>query len=184
MIYLLRHGLDDERYIGGWSDVDLIPEGVNQIIDSTDFLKNSNLEIKKIISSDIKRAVTTSKIVNKVLKVDLEITDILRELDKGIYTGVLNESLSNEEKDFIKNIDIYTKYPQGECMIDMYKRCKLFLEKCKFNDVLLVTHRGVINMFYYILNDIPLDMNKKRFNVTHGSIHEMDINKKYIRRIY
>ena len=27
MIYLLRHGLDDESYIGGYSDVSLIPEG-------------------------------------------------------------------------------------------------------------------------------------------------------------
>ena len=27
MIYLLRHGLDDEEYIGGWSDVGLTFEG-------------------------------------------------------------------------------------------------------------------------------------------------------------
>ena len=39
-------------------------------------------------------------------------------------------------------------------------------------------------MLYYILNDIPLDMNKERFNVDYASLHELDINKKLIRRIY
>lgn len=31
MIYLLRHGLDDESKIGGWSDVGLTKEGIKQI---------------------------------------------------------------------------------------------------------------------------------------------------------
>ena len=48
---------------------------------------------------------------------------------------------------------------------------------------LVVTHRGVINVFYYLFNSIPLDMEKKRFNVDHLSIHEVDIDKKIIRRI-
>lgn len=70
-------------------------------------------------------------------------------------------------------------------MIDLYKRMWCFLEKIKlYDDVLLVTHRGVINMFYYILLDEKLDMNKEKFNVSHASIHEMDIEKKLIRRIY
>ena len=48
---------------------------------------------------------------------------------------------------------------------------------------LIVTHRGVINMIYYILTNTPLDMDKKRFDVDHLSIHELDLNKKVIRRI-
>ena len=39
-------------------------------------------------------------------------------------------------------------------------------------------------MIYYLLNDIELDMNKERFDVTHASIHELDIKSKKIRRIY
>ena len=54
----------------------------------------------------------------------------------------------------------------------------------KYEDSLVVTHRGVINMIYYYLNDIEVDMNKERFNVTHGSVHELDLNNKKIRRIY
>ena len=40
MIYLLRHGLDDENYIGGWSEVDVINEGKMQIYDAAQFLSN------------------------------------------------------------------------------------------------------------------------------------------------
>ena len=184
MIYLLRHGLDDERYIGGWSDVDLIDEGILQVNNSAKYIIDNNLKIKKIISSDVTRAVTTTNIVNEMLKVNVFYTKDLRELDKGVYTGKLKESLSKDELSFINNMNVYDKYPNGEAMIDLYRRMQRYLLNIKDGNVLLVTHRGVINMFYYILNDIPLDMNKERFNVSHASIHEMDINKKLIRRIY
>ncbi len=184
MIYLMRHGLDDEKFIGGWSDVDLTDEGKKQIIESTKYIIKNKLPIDKIISSDVKRAVITSEIVNKKLQVPIFYSDKLRELDKGIYTGRLKSTLTEKDISFIKNLTIYDKYPLGESMIDLCKRMKLFLNTLKDDDVLLITHRGVINMFYYILNDIFVDMNKEKFNVEHGSIHEMNIDKKLIRRIY
>ena len=184
MIYLMRHGLDDENYIGGWSDIDLTSDGKKQIIESTEFIIKNKLPINKIISSDIKRAVTTSKIVNKKLQVPIYYSDKLRELDKGVYTGRLKSTLSIKDISFIKNLTIYDKYPEGESMIELYKRMKLFLNTIKEDNILLITHRGVINMFYYILNDIFVDMDKEKFGVEHGSIHEMNISKKFIRRIY
>lgn len=184
MIYLMRHGLDDENFIGGWSDIDLTSEGKKQIIESTEFIIQNKLVINKIISSDVKRAVATSEIVNKKLQVPIFYNDKLKELDKGIYTGRLKSTLTEKDISFIKKLTIYDKYPLGESMIDLYKRMKLFLNTIKEDNVLLITHRGVINMFYYILNDIFVDMNKEKFNVEHGSIHEMNIDKKLIRRIY
>lgn len=185
MIYLVRHGLDDEKFIGGWSNVDLVSEGCKQIEEATKFIVDNNLVINKIISSDISRAKTTSKIINNKLNLDIEYSYELRELDKGDYTGLLKKSLSIQELNRINKFSIYDKYPRGEAMIDLYNRMKIYLEKLKgVDNVLMVTHRGVINMFYYILNDIELDMDKEKFKVTHGSIHEMDIEKKLIRRIY
>ena len=184
MIYLVRHGLDDENYIGGWSDVELISEGVKQIENSREFIIN-NLKIKKIIASDIKRAMSTAQIINEQLKLPLEIDSNLRELDKGDYTGVKKETLTKEEKAFIKNITIYDKYPNGESMKDFYKRIvEIIPMLIDYEGSLVVTHRGVINMIYYYLNNIDVDMNKERFNVTHGSVHELDLNNKKIRRIY
>lgn len=185
MIYLIRHGLDDEEFIGGWSNVDLIEEGVNYVKNSTDFIVGKELVINKIISSDIKRAVSTSKIINEKLNLNVEYTSDLRELDKGLYTGRKKDELSIKELKIINNYSTYDKYPDGESMIDLYKRMKIYLKKISgLDNVLLVTHRGVINMFYYILLNKDLDMDKEKFNVTHASIHEMDIEKKLIRRIY
>ena len=180
----MRHGLDDENFIGGWSDVDLTSEGKKQIIESTEFIIKNTLVINKIISSDVKRAVATNVIVNRKLKVPIFYSDKIRELDKGIYTGLLKSALTEKDVSFIKNLTIYDKYPGGESMLELYKRMKLFLNTLKEDNVLLITHRGVINMFYYILNDIFIDMNKEKFGVEHGSIHEMNIDKKFIRRIY
>lgn len=185
MIYLIRHGLDDEKYIGGWSDVDLVSDGIEQVKKSIKFIVDNQLIINKIISSDIKRAKSTSEIINKKLKYDIIYSDDLRELDKGDYTGVLKRKLSKEEIEKLNNFNIFDKYPNGESMLDLYNRIKVYLESLKeLDNVILVTHRGVINMFYYLLNNVNLDMDKEKFNVTHASIHEMDLNKKLIRRIF
>ena len=185
MIYLLSHGLDDESYIGGWSNIDLTHEGLKQVEKTRDYIVDNKLFINKIISSDIKRAQTTANIVNEKLNVDITFDKVLRELDKGIYTGIKKTLLSDKELKDINNYTIYDSYPNGESMYDLYNRIKILMCTLKNKDnTLIVTHRGVINMIYYILNDIKLDTDKERFNVTHASLHELDINKKLIRRIY
>lgn len=181
MIYLLRHGLDDERYIGGWSEIDLIDEGRNQIHEISKFIKDSNFKIDKIISSDIKRAVTTSKIVNKYLNLDITYCKYLRELNKGLLNGI--EKSKYPKYDKINSI--YFKYPNGESMLDFYKRFKKdFYEKIlKLDNVLLVTHRGNINMIYFILQNRLPNMNKKHFGVDHASLHQLDTNKMLIKKL-
>lgn len=185
MIYFIRHGLDDENYIGGWSNVPLTNIGRKQIENSANWIKE-NLNVKKIISSDILRARESVIIIGNILNMDVTYLDSLREQNKGIYNGLERKKLKQVDKAFIKNVQVDTIYPDGESLKNLYGRiCKLIDELDAFeNDTLIVTHRGVINMIYYNLLDIPLDMNKERFLVTHGSVHEYDKNKKMIRRIY
>ena len=85
----------------------------------------------------------------------------------------------------LNNQQIDTVFEEGESLQNLYSRVKNYLkEMSKYEDnSLVVTHRGVINVFYYLFNSIPLDMEKKRFNVDHLSIHAVDIDKKIIRRI-
>ena len=70
-------------------------------------------------------------------------------------------------------------------MLDLYRRQKevlewlLGLEKC-----LIVTHRGPINMYYFHLNHESLSNDKKRFGVTHASLHELDPKQKVLKKIY
>ena len=51
-------------------------------------------------------------------------------------------------------------------MQDLYDRVNFVLQKLKDTNSLFVTHRGLINMFYYVLNSFKLNMARKNFNVT------------------
>ena len=184
MIYLVRHGLDDERYIGGYSKVSLIEEGREQIKNTRDYIIKNNLNIEKIYSSDITRAKETTEIINSNLNEPVTYLASLREQDKGLLTGLEKDIAYNKYPDFKNITNPQISYPEGESLKDLYNRISILLEKLPKEDLLLVTHRGVINMIYYILTNIPLDMDKEKFNVTHGSIHELDINHKKIKRLF
>ena len=183
MIYLIRHGLDDESRIGGWSDVSLTNEGIKEVEKAKKYIID-NLSFEKIISSDVKRAKETSQIINKKKNKKITYTKKLREQSKGKYNGVKKSDLDKNDY-FLGNIKIYDKYPEGESLLDLYYKVEKLLNNInKWDNTLLVTHRGVINMFYYLLNNEKLDMNKKRFNVDHASIHKLDLKNMTIERIY
>lgn len=186
MIYFLRHGLDDERYIGGWSDVDLIPQGIKQIENTLEKIKEQNIVVKRIISSDVKRAITTANMVSTSLGVaDVSVSKMFREQNKGVLNGYDKEAAKKEYPDYFDKVNIDTIYPEGESLRNLYERIRnelpniLSLE----DDTLIVTHRGVINMLYYILNNIELDMDKEKFGVSHASLHELDNRKLKIRKV-
>ena len=72
-IIFVRHGKDDDRYRGGWSDLDLIPEGEEQAKRLAKYLKeNENVfHISSIISSDLRRALTTATYIGDELKISI-----------------------------------------------------------------------------------------------------------------
>jgi len=184
MIYLIRHGLDDERFIGGYSNVELTKEGIEQVHESGIWLKENVKNIDKIYTSDIKRAIQSADIINGYFNLEVEKIDCLRELNKGLLNGMDKELAKIYYPDYIEVNNINIKYPDGESMIDLYNRIKKILYNIDvFDNCLLVTHRGVINMLYVLLNDEDLTMDKEKYGVVHASIHELDKINKKIRRI-
>ncbi len=187
MIYLMRHGLDDEMFIGGWSDVDLIDEGIAQVVNTGKKMIEDDIVINKIITSDIKRAVTTSKIIEHFYPhVSIEESKIFREQNKGILNGMNKENAKQNYPEYFDYVDIDKVFEGGESLRDLYNRIKDYLEYILSieDNTLIVTHRGVINMIYLLLNNQELDMNKERFGVTHASLHELDKEKRIIRKVF
>lgn len=184
MIYLMRHGQDDESFIGGWSDVSLIPEGIQQVHETSQWIVD-NLDIKSIQCSDVKRAEQTARIVSKYLNVPYQINVNLREQNKGDLNGVLRTELSDNEKRIVDSKSVDIIYPNGESLRDLYNRMKEYLDRLMGmdDDTLLITHRGVINMIYFLLYDKELDMNKKQFGVSTASVHELDKDRKVIKKV-
>jgi len=184
MIYLMRHGEDDENYIGGWSNVSLTPTGIQKTTEQGYWLKE-NLNITNILTSDIKRAVETASIISQILNIPYETTLILREQNKGLLNGLPKTIATRLYPTYTKNITTNTIYPKGESLQMLYNRIitNLNIFQNLPPNTLLITHRGVINIIYYYLHNLSLDMNKEQFHVTHSSLHELDLTKKLIRRI-
>jgi len=183
VIYLVRHGLDDETFIGGWSNVDLIKKGIKQSHKLGKFI-NENFNIDKIYTSDVTRALSTSNIINEYIDVEVIEEPRFRELNKGLLNGMdVGESYIKypEYKDLK---DIHIEYPEGESYIGFYERIKKELDYIlSLDNCIIVTHRGVINVLYFILNNMEPNLDKKQFGVKHATIHELDPDKKTIRRL-
>lgn len=177
-IYLMRHGLDDELYIGGWSNVGLVEEGIQQVEETANYIAQNIKKINVIYHSGLKRTRETAEIVNKTLHLPIYTLDTLKELNKGNLNGVEIAKAKELYSNYFPNPSIDQKYPNGESLLDLYNRVKQFIENIdSYDNSLLITHRGFINMIYFILNDIEIKYDKKQFNVTHSSIHMVEKDK-------
>ena len=115
MIYLMRHGEDDERKIGGWSKELLTKRGVHQVKLAKIFL-DQNVTYQVIRSSDIERAKQTAGLINEGNHRPIIYTSLLREQNKGDYNGKLKSEVSSHDY----HIQVYEQYPNGESLLDLY----------------------------------------------------------------
>ena len=87
-VYLIRHGstvMNSEDRIRGQSNVQLSPEGQQEIARLAGLLKGSNLQF--LVSSDLDRAVDTAKAVGGACGASVVKTALLRPWDVGEFTG-------------------------------------------------------------------------------------------------
>lgn len=179
----MRHGQCDKTYTGGYNDKRLTEKGTLQVYASCDFLIDNNIRINKIISSDIVRAVESGNIIVSQMKKNIGVNDIFRGVDKGEYTGLVKGSKKWSTMQEMKPKKVNVAYLFGESLLDLYERVKSNLDYIlSLDNCLVITHREFINVLYFILYDIELNMDKKMFGVGHASIHQCD--GVGIRRIY
>ena len=93
-LIFVRHGKDDNRYRGGWSNLDLIPEGMEQAKQLAQYLKDNNQDylITHIISSDLPRTMSTAHFISSELGLPIQKEFRIREIDNGDLAGMLNDT--------------------------------------------------------------------------------------------
>ena len=182
-IYFIRHGKDDDRYRGGWSSLGLIDEGKKQASQLACFLKAHQQEypISKIISSDLTRTVQTAKAIQKQLNTPLVLSKNWREMNNGDLAGMLNSvALEKYPGLFFNTLKIDECYPNGESPINFFNRIKqTFFElvQDQANDkVAIVTHSGVINIIYHIVNNVEWSNKSKAYSTPPASLHLLQCN--------
>lgn len=186
-IYLARHGKDEDGYRGGWSMRGLTETGKIQAKSLADHLSNekSKYNIKTIFSSDLKRAKETALPVSEKLGLRIEYLEELREMNNGDLAGIPND-IANERYPslYFNSLAMNESYPNGESPNEFYRRInKLLVQLIKDaeagvieSNILLITHGGVINIIYYIINKLEWSNQAKVFPCHNTSLHCIEYN--------
>jgi probable phosphoglycerate mutase len=187
-IYLVRHGKDDNRFRGGWSQRGLIEEGIQQSKKLGEYLRDyhKDFKINRIISSDLKRALETSKYIGVSLQLTIEQSKDWRETNNGILAGMPNDEANKKYPGlYFNSLRMDERYPRGESPIENFTRikrvfegiCKEQIEKNHQENVLIITHGGVINIIYHILKGKEWTNRNKPFSTFNTSIHKIEFVK-------
>ncbi|MCL2774817.1 MAG: phosphoglycerate mutase family protein [Oscillospiraceae bacterium] len=177
--YLIRHGKDDDTVRGGWSNSGLTEEGSLQVKKLVNYIKeNKNeLKVKRLFSSDLPRAVETITPISAVLNLKVEFKPEFRETNNGVFAGMPND-IANEKYPglFWNTLEWDEAYPQGESPHIFYERIKTAWKKfseiiLKDNkNIILVTHGGVINVIYSIIDGISYSNKELHERIPHATI--------------
>ncbi|EAR88600.1 histidine phosphatase family (branch protein 1) (macronuclear) [Tetrahymena thermophila SB210] len=145
-VLLVRHGQSMGNYSGtvtGWTDTKLTLKGRAQANKLFQGFVGSVDKFTSINSSDLIRSLDTAYISlafpeKSIIKVD----PLLRELNFGKEEGIHFDSLSQERKDLINNIEF--KAVDGESWHDTRKRAIQFFGKLPEGNHLVFTHGGLM----------------------------------------
>ncbi|AGU81884.1 putative phosphoglycerate mutase [Streptococcus anginosus] len=178
-ILFVRHGKDSDQHRGGWSQLDLLPEGKREAKTLADYLvqHKEDYHFTKMITSDLKRAETTATILVEALQLPLEKESSLRETNNGDLAGMLNSEADQKfPRLYFRSLAMDEHYPNGESPREFYQRIKTwfqrFLQENNNSDEtqIVVTHGGVINIIYHLVNQIEWTNKSNLFHVKHCSI--------------
>ncbi|MWV43363.1 histidine phosphatase family protein [Paenibacillus sp. HJL G12] len=184
-IYLVRHGMDEDGFRGGWSQRGLIDRGVLQSRLLGEYLYNHPEEygIHTILSSDLARAVETTRELEQILKIETVYSEEWREMNNGILAGMANKEAEEKYPGiYFNTLQMDTPFPGGETPRYFFNRIKnafdnlcskLEIQEMQSN-VLLVTHGGVINLLYYLLNGHEWTNQSPFFPIDNTSVHTVE----------
>ncbi|SMF88878.1 probable phosphoglycerate mutase [Paenibacillus uliginis N3/975] len=184
-IYLVRHGNDEPGFRGGWSNRGLTQEGIQQSERLGQYLlqNNDRFNIERIITSDLKRALQTSTIIAKQLNLPTTISEDWRETNNGLLAGMPN-ALAEEKYPglYFSSLRMDERYPGGESPIENFRRItEAFTTLCQnqtntdhTENVMVVTHGGVINIIYHIVKNIEWSNKNTFIAAANTGLHKVE----------
>ena len=159
-LYFARHGQTpsnsgaDSRQRATTTDEPLTDLGIAQALELAEALKDVHFDA--IISSQLKRAISTAEIINEYHNLDIEIIEDLQEREAPAYVDI---DTWNDLFDFDKVLSL----PGTEPLPDFFDRVYSVLDelKVKYADktILVVSHGGVHHALYAYANNLPLKGN-------------------------
>lgn len=184
-VYLVRHGKDEDGFRGGWSQRGLIVEGYRQSEKLGRYLKENRdtYNIHRIVSSDLQRALDTAYEIANSLDLPINSSRIWRETNNGLIAGMPNEIVNERYPGlYFSSLRMDERYPGGESPIEFFTRIQeTFEQLCEeqtgrnhSENVLIVTHGGVINVIYHLLKGLEWTNKNKSFPAANTSVHKVE----------
>jgi len=177
-IYVIRHGiteLNKQKKVNGQIDESLALEGVKQ---ANEAIRTIPASVRYMYSSALKRAIQTTEIINSKHHFPIVISSEFSEIHMGKLAGFSWDEMTNGQDFKKKHRSVKFNYQPygGESVEQVKKRLKTILTKIaknhKDNEVLIVTHGGIIRVMYLLEQNKIIDETKK-----HLSVLTFDLNK-------
>jgi len=150
IIYLVRHGetyWNIESIFQGWSNNPLNEKGITQAQKVAEEI--SQLKPCAFYSSDLMRAKQTAEIINNELGMEIVLDNRLREFSLGEFEGHPKSVTP------LQTHELYKHEFGAETPEDVFTRAKDFVAELKtknLDSVLVVSHRGLIQMIRYCIS--------------------------------
>lgn len=176
---IVRHGRDDETIRGGWSQHPLTEEGHIQAEKLAAYLAREceGLAIRHIYSSDLRRAMETAEPIAAALRLTVNPVADFREVNNGVLAGMKNDLANIRYPGLFWNRMAWDqRYPGGESPREFYERIKTAWDAFqkeiseKGENVLLVTHGGVINVIRHLIRQEPYSNQNHSYPMKNGEM--------------
>ena len=181
----MRHGLTESnkrKVYAGWSDEELSQEGIQSLWQSQKKIEKLNIE--KIFTSPIRRAVQTAEILNRFLNVPIEILAEIKEMKMGPWEGLSEEEVAVK---YPKQWRLWNVKPSKllmygrESLKELQNRSLKGINKIKGqinnSNFLLITHVAIMRVLMIYYNGLSLD-DYRKLDVQNASIFKLDLNDK------
>lgn len=164
-IYLVRHGETEwniEGKMQGWEDSKLTEQGVQNAQSLGQYLED--IEFDCAYSSPLGRTIETTENILGEKKCSIILKDAFKEMNFGVFEGMYHQDIKEKYPEQHKNLwynpHLYEPI-NGETFKELIDRVEKglqdIIENCKGENVLLVTHAGVIKAIYLIIKKCSLD---------------------------
>ena len=156
-VTLLRHAPVEKKFLNsfnGWIDIDIqIDKNSKKIIKLKETLLKSNFD--QVYSSDLKRCVNTLKILGFFNFTKLfEFREIaFRDFAEGRSFEEI-EKINPLPLEAFENIEKWINFIAKESLNEFLDRVKRGIKKLRGENILICTHKGVIEAFLKIYKDI------------------------------
>jgi len=181
-IYIIRHGLTEtnkKKIYSGWSGEPLCEDGISSLLKIGNQLGKLNIE--KIYSSPIRRAIQTAQILNKFINRTIVTEEKLKEMKMGPWEGLSEKEIAER---FPQEWKTWNTKPsklrlnKRETLYDLQLRAINAIKKmANYSNclkILAVTHVAIIRVLIIKYNNLSID-NYKTIDVPNCSVFLLDI---------